>query len=73
MQKKKQRKIDETIINRPIVRNVKRGIEPFKCVLMPFYIKKNINTIGVLKNSLKEIYVNKSFYGELKCDKYEKF
>lgn len=69
--------MDETIINRPIVRKVERGTEPFKCVLMPFYIKKNINTIGVLESSLKEIYlhnkVDKSFYGELKCDKYDKF
>ena len=62
MQKKKQRKLDETITNNPIV-------------IKPIYIKRNIKTIGVLESSLKDIYlhkkVNKSFYGEIKCDRYE--
>lgn len=77
MQKKKQRKLDETITNRPIVRKVERGTEPFKGDLNPIFINYEVNTIGVLENALKQIYsimkVDKSFYDELKCNKYEKF
>ena len=77
MQKKKQRKLDETITNRPIVRKVERGTEPFKGDLNPTFINYEVNTIGVLENALKQIYlimkVDKSFYDELKCNKYEKF
>ena len=77
MQKKKQRKLDETITNRPIVRKVERGTEPFKGDLNPTFIKYEVNTIDTLESALKEIYlhnkVDKSFYGELKCNEYEKF